>query len=331
MVKSGHASKFPRLTFWNPEHAGLQVELASLSDVLARWPPGARGAVHRTDFHQLFVVRSGTATTTVDFVDHRCQTGTVVHVHPGRAVRFPRPAAAQGRVGVGVLLFTPSFLPRIRALDRVLGGPFGPVSWTLGDDRPRVFDAFDELQLEYRRAVDEHSAEPTVPSADAGTVEQGAVEQGTVEQGPVEPVTVELLRHLVAALLLRLLRTSAGGQVPASGGAGMAFRRFQGELERSFASSRTAAQYSAELGYSLKTLNRACQAATGSTAKDLIDDRVLLEAKRLLAHTDVPASTIAARLGFSEATNFGKFFTLNAGSTPSEFRAGEVRRSAATG
>jgi AraC-like DNA-binding protein len=46
----------------------------------------------------------------------------------------------------------------------------------------------------------------------------------------------------------------------------------------------------------------------------------VLEAKRLLAHTDAPSATISRRLGFTEATNVGTFFTRRAGTTPGAFR-----------
>ncbi|MFD0573877.1 helix-turn-helix domain-containing protein [Kitasatospora gansuensis] len=97
--------------------------------------------------------------------------------------------------------------------------------------------------------------------------------------------------------------------------------RFRHELEHSFATTRSAAAYAARVGYSLPTLNRACQAATGRNAKALIDARVALEAGRLLAHTDLPVATIGRRLGFTEPTNFGKFFTRETGLPPGTFRA----------
>jgi AraC-like DNA-binding protein len=56
--------------------------------------------------------------------------------------------------------------------------------------------------------------------------------------------------------------------------------------------------------------------AAGVAAKEYIDRRVLLEAKRLLVHGDQPAAKIAARLGFSSATNFSKFFRQRAGTSP---------------
>jgi AraC-like DNA-binding protein len=110
---------------------------------------------------------------------------------------------------------------------------------------------------------------------------------------------------------------------PSTGARGETFQRFQNERERSFAITRHVSEYAARLGYSAKTVTRACQAATGHSAKELINVRVVLEAKRLLAHTDLPAATIGHRLGFVEPTNFSKFFTNKTGHTPGAFRSSE--------
>ncbi len=45
-----------------------------------------------------------------------------------------------------------------------------------------------------------------------------------------------------------------------------------------------------------------------------------LEAKRLLAHSDLPAARIADRLGFDDAANFSKFFRQRTGLAPGAFR-----------
>ncbi len=75
-----------------------------------------------------------------------------------------------------------------------------------------------------------------------------------------------------------------------------------------------------ELGYTPRTLSRATHAATARSAKQFIDDRVILEAKRLLAHSDSPAATIARHLGFDDDTNFTKFFRRHTDTTPGAFR-----------
>ena len=69
-----------------------------------------------------------------------------------------------------------------------------------------------------------------------------------------------------------------------------------------------------------KTLSRVCLAAAGAPAKVLINQRLLLEAKRLLAHTTLPVQTIGRDLGFEEATNFVKFFRKETGMRPLAFR-----------
>lgn len=119
-------------------------------------------------------------------------------------------------------------------------------------------------------------------------------------------------------MLLQIDRLRQGTD-PGAGG-GETYARFSAELERSYATTRRAEDYAHRLGYTVKSLTRACLAATGQPVKQLIDVRVALEAQRLLAHTDDPVAVIAHWLGFSEPTNFGKFFTRLTGTTPGDFR-----------
>jgi AraC-like DNA-binding protein len=75
------------------------------------------------------------------------------------------------------------------------------------------------------------------------------------------------------------------------------------------------------LGCSARTLWPRLPGRHGPHANDLIDDRVALGAKRLLARTDRPADAIGRLLGFGEATRFGQFFVRHVGVTSGEFRA----------
>jgi len=96
---------------------------------------------------------------------------------------------------------------------------------------------------------------------------------------------------------------------------------FRAALERSFARAHEVAAYAAILRCSTRTLTRHCERWTGKPAKRLIDERVALEAKRLLAHAGAPVAQLARRLGFADATQFGKFFRRITGETPARFRA----------
>jgi AraC-like DNA-binding protein len=143
-----------------------------------------------------------------------------------------------------------------------------------------------------------------------------------------EDIALEVLRHQLAALLLRL------GRLEPEGGPGMAAAdseilvRFRREVDQNFARSRQVEEYAKALSCSVRTLTRASLSATGRTAKQLVDDRVALEAKRLLAESDLAVAQVGARLGFAEPTNFGRFFTRTVGVSPGLFRE-QSRRAAA--
>ena len=78
--------------------------------------------------------------------------------------------------------------------------------------------------------------------------------------------------------------------------------------------------YCQELNITPKRLNKATSNIFGKTPKNIIDERVLLESKRLLAHTSESIKEISFSLGFEELTNFIKYFKKHTKKTPVEFR-----------
>ncbi len=131
-----------------------------------------------------------------------------------------------------------------------------------------------------------------------------------------------VLRHSLTAFLLRLAHLAAGSTAEEEHRPDdTTFTRFRDAVERDFAVNRSVSAYADALGYSRRTLVRAVRAATGETPKGFIDKRVVLDAKRLLAHTDLPIGRVGVAVGFPDAANFSKFFHLHAGTTPVAFRA----------
>ncbi|MFJ8582820.1 helix-turn-helix transcriptional regulator [Micromonospora sp. NPDC093277] len=134
------------------------------------------------------------------------------------------------------------------------------------------------------------------------------------------PAATALLRHQLAVLLLRLtLLPGAPGHAPRP--ETDTFKRLRREVERGYPHTRRVEDYAGRIGCSVRTLTRACLAVTGRSAKQMIDDRVALQACRLLAATDESIAGIGRRLGFPEPTNFGRFFTREIGVSPGAFRA----------
>ena len=133
------------------------------------------------------------------------------------------------------------------------------------------------------------------------------------------PVAADLLRHQLAVLLLRIaLLTPPGTPL---GAEARTFARFRRRLESGHGQSRRVEDYAEEMGCSVRTLTRASLAVTGRTAKQVVDDRVALEARRLLACTPMSVAEVGRHLGFPEPTNFGRFFHREVGMSPGQFRA----------
>jgi AraC family transcriptional regulator, transcriptional activator of pobA len=95
---------------------------------------------------------------------------------------------------------------------------------------------------------------------------------------------------------------------------------FKGLLETGYKNQKQVNYYAKQIIITEKRLNQATTKVLGKSPKELIDDRVLLEAKRILAHTTESVKEIAYHLGFEEPTNFIKYFKKHATVTPIEFR-----------
>ncbi len=96
---------------------------------------------------------------------------------------------------------------------------------------------------------------------------------------------------------------------------------FKDLLDLNFKKQKHVSFYAAEIMTTEKRLNQATYKVLGKTPKAIIDERVLLEAKRILAHTNESIKEIGYELGFEEPTNFIKYFKKHTSITPLEFRA----------
>ncbi|PVH26877.1 AraC family transcriptional regulator [Sphingobacterium corticibacter] len=95
---------------------------------------------------------------------------------------------------------------------------------------------------------------------------------------------------------------------------------FKDVLETNFRKLKQVSSYAKMISVTEKRLNQATQKTLDKSPKQMIDERVMLEAKRLLAHTNESIKEIGFDLGFDEPTNFIKYFRKHNSSTPVEFR-----------
>lgn len=98
-------------------------------------------------------------------------------------------------------------------------------------------------------------------------------------------------------------------------------KEFKSLLEQKYMEWHKVSDYSAKLNVSPDYLNTLVKASVGKTAKEFIQNRVVLEAKRLGVHTNLTSKEISFRIGFEDPAHFSKFFKSVSNRSFSDFRA----------
>lgn len=264
----------------------LDVEVLDSDELRARVAKRPHRGFERVDFQCFLFVRSGSYTHTIDFQTHQCTAGSCLLIGPGQVHRF--------------------------------GPPTDWVGWILIIGPHRVPEMVDSLP-----------AHVQTDAVLAQTISELFVRMKTDAALPADPprLSSELLALQTHVLVRRLAMGHAGAaaQSQIDPVTLERYHEYRRAVDQWFRHWHHVASYAQHLACSAKSLNRACQAASDVSAKRVIVERVVLEAKRLLAHSGDTAAKISADLGFDEPTNFTKFFRRETNLTPAAFRAAVQR------
>ena len=140
---------------------------------------------------------------------------------------------------------------------------------------------------------------------------------------PPDPYGADVVRHLIATVLLWTERWYDAGREERRGADDadvQLLRRFTDQLERDFASHHDARHYADALAVPGPALAQALARVTGRSTKELVTDRVMVEAARLLRYTDLTVGEIAHRVGFGDPLYFSRAFKRQTGSSPQAYR-----------
>lgn len=255
----------------------------------------ARGGArepHRHDYHELIWVREGSGRHRLDGREVVVEPRTLTVIGRGQVHVFEVASGVRGAI--------------VRFGDELLSGGgarrAGP-AWLLAGRGGR-----------------------TVPVAagDAGRLEAVIDTLHAETTRPPDARTGEVAHHLIAVLLLWVERwyDASRSETPESADADLQLqRRFAHLLESDFARHHDAAHYADALAVPAAALARALTAVTGRSTKELITDRVMLEATRLLRFTDLTVGEIAHRAGFTDPLYFSRAFKRHTGEAPMHYRA----------
>ncbi len=96
--------------------------------------------------------------------------------------------------------------------------------------------------------------------------------------------------------------------------------KFQQLVDKHFAEMHHVQDYADVLGITPAYLSEQVKSVTGLPAAHTIRQRIIIEAKRLLAHTGLTVLELCAHLGFKDSSYFARFFRRETGQAPLAFR-----------
>jgi len=134
---------------------------------------------------------------------------------------------------------------------------------------------------------------------------------------PGRSVALAAHAHLVALAVLRAAPSVSPR--PAESGRTLV-EKFLERVEQHFADHLPVQAHAAALNVSATHLTRLCRQALGRSAQSLLQDRLMLEARRTLAFTALSVAEVAYGLGFDDPAYFSRFFARHQGCSPTRYR-----------
>jgi AraC family transcriptional activator of pobA len=246
---------------------------------------------HRHDYHELVWTRCGSGRHLIDGEVSLVEPNTITLIGRGQVHVFERAIDLYGAI--------------VRFGDELLHGDSASATnpaWLFGS-----------------RAVQSVS----VPAGEVGRLESIIETLAAETRRPPDSRSVGLQRHFLSALLLwteRWYEATRTEQRAADDPDVQLYRRFSEVLERDYARHHDAPHYSDALGLPQAALSRALVNVTGRTTKELITDRRMLEAARLLRFSDRSVGEIAYRAGYGDQLYFSRAFKRQFEEAPSAYR-----------
>ena len=97
-------------------------------------------------------------------------------------------------------------------------------------------------------------------------------------------------------------------------------KKLQKFIDDNFKTKKFPKEYADLMNISPRHLSRLCQQALNKSTSDLISDRIIMEARRMLIHQDISVSEVADELGYEDYSYFTRLFKKKLGLSPKNFQ-----------
>jgi len=247
---------------------------------------------HRHDFYHLVLFTAGAGSHSIDFQNFIIQPFQFYFMAPGQVHSWN----FEGEMDGFVINFRSDFFK----------------SFLLNPD---YLEQFPFLSGHVNHSVIE------IP-VDSRSILTGLLNQAVIESENKRRFRVDTIRAMLLQLFLLIGEISTSGKYQTlESSKSILLKRFEKLIEHNYLELRRPSQYADILCVTPNYLNAVCNDVLGTSAGDIIRNRIVLEAKRKLINLNVTVTEIAYSLNFEDNSYFCKFFKKQTGLSPNSFRS----------
>ncbi len=284
------ADEIKKLKFKN--NTDLQIEVVSLQN-LTNAKKELLVNPHRTNFYQIFLFENCQPTHLVDFEPIKIEPYSLLFINKDRVHQFDQLLNYDGKL----IVFTEDFFCKTETDIKFL----------------RSSILFNDL-----------ADQPTIKLNKSDFEKYINICENITEELllPADNSQYTLLKNLLHNFLLLAEREKRKqGFTELKKGADLDYTLlFRDLLETNYTKLKVVSDYTKLICISEKRLGQSTSKILGKSPKEIINERILLEAKRFLVHTNLSIKEIGQKLGFEDPAYFVRYFKRNTKTTPVEFR-----------
>lgn len=246
---------------------------------------------HRHDFYDILIITSGSGIHTIDFIEYEVKSCSIFFLTPGQVHSWKLSEDIKGFS----IFFKSSFYLLDYNPKKLLDLPF--------------FHSLNNVSLLNLDCMSNSFLKSILNEI----VEENKLNKLGSEQ---------IIRSYLDIFLIKLVRyyqpDFSNKKLSAST---YTIRQLEYLIDTHIYEKRKPSDYAAILNITPKYLSMLCKSNLGKTPSKLINERLVLEAKRILTFSDLTISQIAFDLQFNDHSYFTRFFRQHTGQTPEKFRA----------
>ncbi len=251
---------------------------------------------HRHSFYHMVLFTKGAGTHTIDFETFAVKPSQVYFMVPGQVHSWDFEGFTDGYIINFSTSFFQSFLLRPEYLESF---PF-----LTGDLKAAVIDLPEDVHQSVTATFELIVNETTL----------------------TKPLATDMVRTLMLQLFITISRIQGFTEIKGAASYNYTLlRSFQKLIEQHYTEIKHPKDYAQLLYITPNHLNALCKDLLGMQAGEVIRNRILLEAKRLLTNPQLSITDIALNLNFNDNSYFTKFFKKSTGITPEEFRKNTLK------